>query len=46
MKLRLIVGAACAALIPAFAMTVAAHTGREVVTPHFEHALPDIPASR
>ncbi|VTU22135.1 cupin domain-containing protein [Variovorax sp. RA8] len=43
MKLRLIVGAACAALIPAFAMTVAAHTGREVVTPHFEHALPDIP---
>jgi quercetin dioxygenase-like cupin family protein len=42
MNLRSFVGAACAALASATAMPVAAQEG-ETVTPHFEHAIPNIP---
>ena len=44
MKLRsIVVGTACAALIHAVAMPAAAHAVGDVVTPHFQHALPNIP---
>jgi quercetin dioxygenase-like cupin family protein len=42
MNLRSFIGAACAALASATAMPVAAQEG-ETVTPHFEHAIPNIP---
>lgn len=43
MNLRTIVGAACAAVTLAIAMPAAAAGPVEVVTPHFEQAIPNIP---
>ena len=43
MTLRSVFGAACAAIAIAAAMPVAAHDPGETVTPHFEHAIPNIP---
>ncbi|MDI7864656.1 cupin domain-containing protein [Rhizobiaceae bacterium n13] len=41
MSARSIIGAACAIL--AFASPAAAHDVGDIVTPHFEHAIPNIP---
>lgn len=43
MTLRSIIGAACAAVAIAAAMPAAAHDPGETVTPHLEHAIPNIP---
>ena len=43
MALRSLIGATCAALAIATAMPVAAHGPGETVTPHFDHAIPNIP---
>ena len=43
MTIRSIIGAACAALAMATAMPAAAHDPGDVVTPHFEQAIPNIP---
>ncbi|OAP35286.1 cupin [Sinorhizobium glycinis] len=43
MNARFIKGAACAAIAIAPAMPAAAHDPGEVVTPHFEEAIPNIP---
>ena len=43
MKLRTVFGTACAAVFLSGAMPVAAHGVGEVVTPHFEQAIPNIP---
>jgi quercetin dioxygenase-like cupin family protein len=43
MKIRSIIGAACAALAIATAMPAAAHGVGETVTPHFEQAISNIP---
>jgi quercetin dioxygenase-like cupin family protein len=43
MKIRSIVGAACATVAIAAAMPVAAQDPGEVVTPNFEQAIPNIP---
>lgn len=43
MNLRSVVGAACAAVTLAIAIPAAAHGPGEVVTPHFEQAIPNIP---
>jgi quercetin dioxygenase-like cupin family protein len=42
MKLQFVIGSACAAIL-AVATSVAAHGLGDVVTPHFEHAIPNIP---
>lgn len=44
MKIRSVVGAACAAVAIAAAIPVAAHGLGEVVTPNFEQAIPNIPS--
>ncbi|MEY9626234.1 cupin domain-containing protein [Sinorhizobium fredii] len=43
MNARCIIGAACAALAIATAMPAAAHDPGDVVTTHFEQAIPNIP---
>ena len=43
MKIRTLIGATCAALAVATANPAAAHDLAETVTPHFEHAIPNIP---
>jgi len=43
MKTGTLIGAACAALAIATAIPAAAHDTGETVTPHFEHAIPNIP---
>lgn len=43
MRIRSIVGAACAALAIATAMPATAHEVGETVTPHFEQAITNIP---
>lgn len=43
MNARLIIGAACAALALAAAMPAAAHDAGDIVTPHFEKVIPNIP---
>ena len=43
MKIRSIIGAACAALAIATTMPAAAHGAGETVTPHFEQAISNIP---
>ena len=43
MKIRSIIGAACAAIAIATATPAAAHDVGEKVTPHFEQAIPNIP---
>ena len=43
MKIRSIIGAACAAVAIATAMPAAAHGVGEKVTPHFEQAISNIP---
>ena len=43
MKMRSIIGKACAAVAIAAAMPLAAHGAGETVTPRFEQAIPNIP---
>jgi quercetin dioxygenase-like cupin family protein len=43
MNIKSVLGAACAAIAIAVAMPAAAHELGEKVTPHFEHAIPNIP---
>jgi quercetin dioxygenase-like cupin family protein len=43
MKMRSMVGAACAAVAIAASVAAAVHGLGETVTPHFEHAIPNIP---
>jgi quercetin dioxygenase-like cupin family protein len=43
MNLKSILGAACAAIAVTVAVPAAAHDPGEKVTPHFEHAIPNIP---
>jgi quercetin dioxygenase-like cupin family protein len=43
MNLKSILGAACAAIVVTVAVPAAAHDPGEKVTPHFEHAIPNIP---
>lgn len=43
MNIRILIGVPCAALAIATAMPAAAHGPGETVTPHFEHAIPNIP---
>ena len=43
MNAKSIIGAACAALAITTAIPAAAHDPGDVVTPHFERAIPNIP---
>jgi quercetin dioxygenase-like cupin family protein len=43
MNIRFLIGAACAAVITATAVPVAAQAPAEVVTPNFQQAIPNIP---
>jgi quercetin dioxygenase-like cupin family protein len=43
MNLRTVIGAACGAVALAIAMPAGAHGVGEIVTPHFEQAIPNIP---
>jgi quercetin dioxygenase-like cupin family protein len=43
MKIRTVLGAACAALSFTTALPAGAHGAGESVTPNFEHAIPNIP---
>jgi quercetin dioxygenase-like cupin family protein len=43
MNIRSFTGVACAAVAIATAMPAAAQNGGETITPHFEHAIPNIP---
>ncbi|MFX1765826.1 cupin domain-containing protein [Paraburkholderia sp. A1RI-2L] len=43
MKIRIALGAACAALALSVAAPAIAHDGGAAVTPNFEHALPNLP---
>jgi quercetin dioxygenase-like cupin family protein len=43
MSFKSILGTACAAIAVAVAVPAAAHDPGEKVTPHFEHAIPNIP---
>jgi quercetin dioxygenase-like cupin family protein len=43
MRIRSFIGVACAAIAIATAMHAAARERGETITPHFEHAIPNIP---